>query len=98
MVSLAVHDRPPQGVGSWKVRRRLIWIIVAFCMGIITYAVARDMKGRVAETAVMGSFALLGSVAGCYIFGAAWTDISFAKEQPGHHYGGHYGRGIEETG
>jgi len=66
-------------------------------MGTVLWILATDMKGRVAETIVLGSYTLLGSVAGCYIFGAAWTDISIAKN-PEPHYGG-YGsdfRGIEE--
>ena len=70
----AVNDRPHLGPGSWRVRRRMVFLLIGFCMATITWVVAHDMKGRVAETVVWGSFGLLGAVSGYYIFGAQWGD------------------------
>lgn len=70
-----MHDRPNEGVGSWKMRRRFMWIISGFCMWTITYILLKNLDTRVAETAVMSSFLCLGGIVGSYVFGAAWQDI-----------------------
>ncbi len=69
-------DRPAAGVGSWRVRRAFLFVNTAVSMGVVAYVLANDMRGAVAETAVVMAFANLISSVGAYVFGAAWQDIS----------------------
>ena len=65
---------------SWKIRRRLVNGILAFC-GAEILLVTIAMFGwldpamiALAQTIVLGAFGLAGSTIGSYIFGAAWDD------------------------
>ena len=100
--AITVNDRPAEGTGSWVVRRRMVFGLIAFCMACILWVMLTNMKGRVAETIVLGSFGLLGSTAGFYIAGAVWQDTSTIKvdhERRRHDYrsyGGYSDHGIGE--
>lgn len=63
------------GLGSWKLRRRMMFCTVAFCMAVIVYCLVADRDSRVAETAVSSAFYLLAVIILGYVFGAAWEDI-----------------------
>lgn len=56
-----------------------MYLIAAFCVAVVSYVLIKDMDGAVAETAVTMSFLCLGSIAGSYIFGAAWQDVNHIK-------------------
>ncbi len=60
--------------GSWKIRRRFMFVIAAFCMAAISYVLWRNMQGSVAETTITMSFLALISITGSYVFGATWDD------------------------
>lgn len=69
------NDRPPYGLGSWKVRRAYLFTITLFCMAVITTCVALDRNGQVALEAVSASFWLLFAIFMVYVLGATSQDI-----------------------
>ena len=68
-----VPDRN-EGGRPWRVRRRLMFMIVAFSMGCIAYVLSQGQDTRVGETVVSMAFAALISITGTYVFGAVWSD------------------------
>lgn len=60
--------------GSWKIRRRFMFITSAFCMGVVSYCLYKDLTSVVAESAVTMAFFTLTSIVGSYVFGAVWED------------------------
>lgn len=68
----------PQG-GSWARRRRFMYAVTLFCMAVIFYCVAFAEDTAVTQTALFGSFMVLGGIVGSYVFGATWEDISIAR-------------------
>lgn len=64
-----------QELGSWKQRRRFMWVITLFCMAVIGYCVFKDRAGSVAELAVEASFWCITAIMLFYVFGATMTDI-----------------------
>ncbi len=58
--------------GSWKVRRRVMFTVLAFSMAVICYGLWKDNK--VAETAVTMAFTAIMATTGSYVFGATWDD------------------------
>lgn len=65
--------------GSWRVRRRIVCLTLAFCAAVVGYSVSVGGDSRVLETAVLGAFALSGAVIGSYVFGAVWEDNTVAR-------------------
>jgi len=92
------QDRAPAGVngpvdrrtvrGTWRVRRRIIHATLLFCAGQIAYLTFWGADTRLNETLAVGAYALVGSVIGAYVFGAAWEDISARRSES---YGSGYG-------
>lgn len=78
-MSMAVNDRPGEGLGSWKMRRRFMWAVTLFCMYCITHVMWDGRDTRVNETIVMAAFLCMGGIVGSYVFGAAWQDINFKR-------------------
>lgn len=72
---LAVNDRPGDGLGSWKMRRRFMWMITFFCMFCVTKVMYTGADTQVNQAIIMWSFLCMGGVMGSYVFGAAWQDI-----------------------
>lgn len=70
---------PPQY--SWNRRRRLMYLVVVFCMAVVAYILLRGLSGSVAETSVTMAFGTIVSVTGSYVFGATWQDITSIKKQ-----------------
>ena len=68
--------------GDWKIRRRFMFIIIAFCMWTIGYVLRNDLTSRVAETAVEMAFLTIFMTMGSYVFGAVWQDTTSIKHQP----------------
>lgn len=56
-----------------------MFLVTTFCMAVIGYCLINDMDSRVAETAVMSAFLVIGGTVGSYVFGAAWQDISTTR-------------------
>lgn len=73
------NDRSNEKIGSWKNRRRFMWIISIFCMYCIDYVMRFGADSRVNDTIIMAAFFCLASIVGAYVFGAAWQDINFKQ-------------------
>lgn len=64
---------------SWKNRRRMMWIVVIFCMLCISYVIHLKLDSGMAETVVTMSFVTITGVVGSFVFGATWQDVGKGK-------------------
>lgn len=64
---------------QWAKRRRFMYVVSAFLMIVVGYALIRDLESAVAEAAVTMSIIGLLGIVGSYVFGAAWQDVSHMK-------------------
>lgn len=64
---------------SWKLRRRIIHLVLLFCTFCVLWILVRDQQGSVSEMIVISSFGLSGSVIASYIFGAVWDDKNYIE-------------------
>lgn len=62
---------------SWKIRRRLVNITLAFCAIVIAYLAYADGNSSVREIIALGLIGLAGSTLGSYLFGAVWDDKNY---------------------
>lgn len=67
------------GGSSWKVRRRMMFVVVAFCMWVIGYVLVKNLTSGPADTALTMAFLTIISIVGSYVFGATWEDLSLTK-------------------
>lgn len=70
------------GVGAsttWKLRRRFLFAVSAFCAWVIGYVLYRGLDTGPADTAVTMAFLTLIGNVGSYVFGATWQDVSATK-------------------
>lgn len=65
--------RNPGGY-PWRERRRFMWIVIAFCMATIAWALFKDSDTAVMQSAVTMGFTIMGTTVGSYVFGAVWED------------------------
>ncbi|UGL62756.1 hypothetical protein [Xanthomonas phage FMYAK-P1] len=72
-------DRNENWKSSWRVRRRFMFVVCAFCMWVIGYVLYRNLASGPADTAITMAFLTLISIVGSYVFGATWEDVSLAK-------------------
>ncbi|WP_374450183.1 hypothetical protein [Stella sp.] len=62
---------------SWRLRRRAVWLTLAYCMGGLTWlALWGRHDSRLHETIAAALAMLLGSVVMAYIAGATYDDRS----------------------
>jgi len=59
---------------SWNIRRRFMFIVTAFCMGVILLALLVKPDTAVAGSAISFSFGTITGIVGTYVFGAVWDD------------------------
>lgn len=71
-------ERNP-GQSSWRIRRRFMFAVSAFCMWVVAYVLWQDLTSGPADTAVTMAFLTLLGIVGSYVFGATWEDISMTK-------------------
>lgn len=71
-------ERNP-GQSSWRIRRRFMFAVSAFCMWVVAYVLWKDLTSGPADTAVTMAFLTLLGIVGSYVFGATWEDISMTK-------------------
>lgn len=71
------------GYPHWRIRRNYMFVVSAFCMVTIAYALLSHQDTRVAETAVTFAFLTLGGTVGTYVFGATWEDINRGRQKDG---------------
>lgn len=72
-------QRNPGVQSSWRIRRRFMFAVTAFCMWVIAYALWKGLTAGPADTAVTMAFLALIGIIGSYVFGATWEDVSIAK-------------------
>lgn len=72
-------ERNENWKSSWRVRRRFMFGVAAFCMWTIGYILYKDRTSGPADTAITMAFLTLISIVGSYVFGATWEDVSIAK-------------------
>lgn len=72
-------ERNENWKSSWRVRRRFMFSVAAFCMWTIGYILYKDRTSGPADTAITMAFLTLISIVGSYVFGATWEDVSIAK-------------------
>ena len=66
---------------SWKLRRRAVFGSLIFSMFLILYVAIRWDSTSLAETLVLGAFALMGTVVAAYIGGAVYEDVRIPHEK-----------------
>ena len=60
---------------SWKIRRRVMFSMLTFCMATIGYILWREMDTKVADTAVVMSFVIMGTILSTYVLAATAEDV-----------------------
>jgi hypothetical protein len=58
----------------WKNRRRVVFLSLTFCAGIIAYLAVWGADTAVNEAIATGVLILAASIIGSYVFGAVWDD------------------------
>ncbi len=61
---------------SWKIRRRVMFAVIAFFMAVISLVLWKGLDTAPAEAAVTMSIAGIMSIVASYVFGAVWDDRS----------------------
>ena len=64
---------------SWVLRRRFMWVVSCFCMGVIAYVLGSGLDTAPADTAMTMAFLTLLGIVGSYVFGATWDDHNLMK-------------------
>jgi len=67
----------PSEKDRWKNRRRIVFISLLFCAGVILYALGSDkemLDAATRQTAITQAFWTAGAIIGAYVFGATWDD------------------------
>lgn len=57
---------------TWPRRRRMMWLILWFCVGVIVYSLTKDPK--YGEVSIEMSFIIIGLTVLAYVFGAVLDD------------------------
>lgn len=65
----------------WKNRRRVIFITLLFCAGLIVYMAGWGEDTRINETIVYGAFGLGVTVILGYVFGAVVEDVGLFRHR-----------------
>lgn len=64
----------PVTPGTWTMRRRFMFVVIAFCMACISWVLYKNLTSEIAETVVTMSFSVITFTMGSYVFGAIWDD------------------------
>ena len=60
---------------SWKIRRRVLFTILIFCMLTVGWVLYKGLDTKVAETAVVMAFVIIGTVLTTYVLAATKEDM-----------------------
>lgn len=66
----------PEFKPVWKNRRRVIFLTLLFFACIIGFITGWGEDTRLNETIIQFAFIGKLSIIGCYVFGAAWEDVT----------------------
>lgn len=72
------HDSSTDDGPTWKNRRRVIFLTLVFCAGIVLYLTLYGKDTRLHETIANGCLLLAASVIGSYVFGSAYENKTLA--------------------
>ena len=64
---------PPDGF-RWRNRRRMVWLVVLFCLVAIGFIIWEGGDDTTRTTALSSLSLLLTGVVSSYVFGAVWDD------------------------
>lgn len=67
-----VSNTTPTDRGTWKIRRRVMFMVMGFSVAVVCWSIWKDNK--VAETAITMAFTTIMATTGSYVFGATWDD------------------------
>lgn len=60
---------------SWKIRRVVIFAVLALCFYVVIRITESDRDRPVDEVLVMAAFGTITAVVGAYVFGAVWENV-----------------------
>ena len=66
-------------IHSWKIRRRFMFVTVAFCMLVVVLTLLFRPDTSVANTVITMAFGTITAVLSSYVFGAVWDDKNRSK-------------------
>lgn len=66
------NTNPTPRFDTWPRRRRMMWTVLSFCIGVICYCLWQEPK--YGETAIEYSFIVIGLTVLGYVFGAILDD------------------------
>lgn len=69
----------PVYVGSWKRRRRLIYLTLLYCAGHVSYLTVWASDTALHQQLAIALMGLAGTTLGFYVGGAVWDDHSIRK-------------------
>jgi len=64
------------GNSNWDKRRRVIYLVLLYCAGLVAYIVFKGQDTALNAQTVIALIALAGGVIGSYCFAAVWDDNS----------------------
>lgn len=69
-------------LSRWASRRAFLFVASVFCMAVVAYVLATGADTEAARDASSNAFWLLGAIAGIYVGGATWDDVTRLKHGP----------------
>lgn len=60
---------------SWRIRRLVIFAVLALCFYVVIRITESDRDRPVDEVLVYSSFLTITAVVGAYVFGATWESV-----------------------
>jgi len=62
------------GSDDWRVRRRIIILLLLWCVGLVTYIAIMGPPDQLREAIATSLILLAGSIVGSYVFGVIWDN------------------------
>lgn len=60
------------GSDDWRIRRRIIILLLIWCVGLVSYLSIWGQSDTLREATVTSLIILIGSIVGSYVFGVIW--------------------------
>lgn len=67
---------------SWKIRRRVMFVVLGFCFATIAYVLGAGLETTPADTAVTMSYGVIGMIVSVYVLSASYEDVQMRKMNP----------------
>lgn len=62
------------GSDDWRIRRRIIILLLLWCVGLVTYIAIYGPPDQLREAIATSLIILIGSIVGSYVFGVIWDN------------------------